>query len=175
MGQMIVEQEGDRLQVTLNGDARASQGKWSSPLDSNGKNVFEVLAEPFKGYKVVFLPDQTANVDWVAVVPKSVLAKDVIFNRVPNVALNERNLLEKFQGTYESDGKVMHVTLQQENHLMVTLPGQVGIELMARKDTEFTLNNLFEYSIRFELDNSGMVTEALVTEPNGTNTLRKKR
>jgi len=173
MGQMKVEQNGDQLQVTVNGDARASQSNWSSPLGSAGKNVFEVLDEPFKGYKVVFLPDQTANVDWVAVVPKSASARDVIFNRIPNAAMNERNLLEKFNGTYESDGKIMHVTVDQDDHLIVTLPGQVGIELLARNDTEFTLNNRFGYSIRFKLDNSGVVTEALVTEPNGTNTLKK--
>lgn len=173
MGQMIVEQNGDQLQVTLDGDARASQGKWSSPLGSVGKDVFEVLAEPFNGYKVVFLPDQTANIDWLAVVPKSASARDVIFNRISNAA--ERNLLEKFKGTYESDGKIMHVTLEQDDHLIVTLPGQAGIELRPRNDTEFTLDNRFGYSIRFELDNSGMVTEALVTEPNGTNKLKKKR
>ena len=174
MGQMIVEQNGDQLQVTVNGDARASQSNWSSPLGSAGKNVFEVLDEPFKGYKVVFLPDQTANVDWVAVVPKSVSARDVVFNRIPDDAMNERSLLEKFKGTYECDGKMMHVTLGQDDHLIVTLPGQVGIELLARNDTEFMLRNLFGYGIRFKLDNSGVVTEALVTEPNGTNTLKKK-
>jgi len=174
MGKMIVDQDGDQLQVTLNGDARARQSKWSSPLGSVGKNVFEVLEEPFKGYKVVFLPDQTANVDWVAVVPKSASARDVIFNRISNGPMNDRNLLEKFKGTYESDGKIMYVTLEQD-HLIVTLPGQVGIELLARNNTEFTLANRFGYSIRFELDDSGMVTEALVSEPNGTNTLKKKR
>lgn len=172
IGQMIVEQNGDQLQVTLNGDPRAKRGKWSSALGSAGKNVFEVLDEPFKGYKVVFLPDQTANIDWVAIVPKS--ARDVIFNRISNPAMNERNLLEKFKGTYECDGKIMHVTLGQDDHLIVTLPGQVGIKLLARNDTEFTLHNRFGYSIGFKLDNSGVVTEALVKEPNGTNTLKKK-
>ena len=88
--------------------------------------------------------------------------------------MNERSLLEKFKGTYECDGKMMHVTLGQDDHLIVTLPGQVGIELLARNDTEFMLRNLFGYGIRFKLDNSGAVTEALVTEPNGTNTLKKK-
>ena len=174
MGQMIVQQNGDQLRVTLNGDARASQGKWSSPLGNVGENVFEVLAEPFKGYRVVFLPDQTANIDWVAVVPKSRSARDVIYNRISNAAMNERDLLEKFKGTYESDGKIMHVTLGQNDRLIVTLPGQAGIELLPRNDTEFTLHNRFGYSIRFNLDNSGEVTEALVTEPNGTNTLKKK-
>ena len=123
---------------------------------------------------MVFLPDQTANVDWVAVVPKSASARDVVFNRVPDAAMNERSVLEKFKGTYECDGKSMHVTVGQDDQLIATLPGQVGIELLPRNNTEFMLRNLFGYSIHFKLDNSGVVTEALVTEPNGTNTLKKK-
>jgi hypothetical protein len=174
MGQMIVKQEGDRLQVTVNGDARASQANWSSPLGPYGNNVFEVLSEPFQGYKVVFLPDQAANIDWIAVVPKSVSARDVIFNRIPNAAISEPNGLEKFKGTYRSNGKTMHVALREGERLILTIPGQVGIELLPRQANEFSLDKRFGYSIRFELDDTDAVTAALVTEPNGTNTLKKQ-
>jgi hypothetical protein len=182
MGQMIVEQKEDRLQVSVNGngngDARTSQGNWSSPLGSYGENVFEVLSDPFKGYKVVFLPDQAANIDWVAVVPRSVSARDVIFNRIPNAAISETNWLEKFKGTYQSNGKTMHVALSEGEgegeHLVLTIPGQVGLELLPRQATEFSLDKKFGYSVRFKLDDTGKVTEAVVSEPNGSNTLKKQ-
>jgi hypothetical protein len=88
--------------------------------------------------------------------------------------MTEKNFLERFTGEYELFGMPLTVALKGDTTLMVALPGQQDYELVPRKGTEFSFKGLSAYSIEFKSDPSGAVTEALLTQPGGVFTARKK-
>jgi len=88
--------------------------------------------------------------------------------------MTERSFLEKFVGEYELMGMIVTVSLKGEKTLVLSVPGQPEYELVPYQGTEFNLKNLTGYSIKFIMDESGIVTEAKVTQPNGVFTAKKK-
>jgi len=81
-------------------------------------------------------------------------------------------------GKYECEvslqGITLTVSLKGENTLVASIPGQGEIELVPYKGTEFNMKNLAGFSIEFIVDESGTMTEAKVTQPNGVFTAEKK-
>ena len=106
--------------------------------------------------------------------PVNKSARDVVFTRVSS-ELTDKFALEMLTGTYQSNGKLMDIELVQNERLIIRVPGQAGIELLPRKPTEFGLKNFFGYRVQFNVDQRGVATDALVKEPNGSNTLRRKK
>ena len=100
--------------------------------------------------------------------------KEIIFTRMPEKKMMERSFLEKFVGEYELQGVTLTISLKGEKTLVASVPGQGEIELVPYKGTEFNLKNLVGFSIEFIVDESGTVTEAKVTQPNGVFTAEKK-
>ena len=61
----------------------------------------------------------------------------------------------------------MTVALQQ-NELVLYLPGQPACPLVPYQDTEFQLQGLAGFSVAFQQDETGIVTEAIFNQPNAT-------
>ena len=59
------------------------------------------------------------------------------------------------------------VALRGEDALLVSVPGQGDVVLEPYEGTTFNLKGLPGFSIEFKLEN-GMVTEAIIMQPNGT-------
>jgi len=172
MGFLSVSLTGGNLTVTMNTGV-GGDNRWSSPLRYLYNNVFEVIEDPFKGYRIGFFPDPKPNIDWLAVIPGSSSAREVVFTRTPDpIGLNPE-ALARFTGKYEAGDKKMEISLHERGHLLVTVPGQVGIELWPRSDSEFCLRGFFGYSIQIKADETGQAVRAIVTEPGGVNLLTK--
>ncbi|MFB0518419.1 MAG: serine hydrolase, partial [Acidobacteriota bacterium] len=60
------------------------------------------------------------------------------------------------------------------NTLILVVPGQPEYELVPYKGTEFNIKTLPGYSIEFVMDDSGLVTEAKLIQPNRVFTAKKK-
>ncbi len=173
MGLLRLELLGDQLYVSMDGGGRAA-AQWSSPVRYLGAHAFEVRLDPFKGYKLIFIPDGKGNMDCLVVLPAKVSAREVVFTRRPDVSVQGKARLEKYIGDYVSHDKSMNISLRGNEELVLTVPGQIGIELAPRKESEFKLKHIHSYSIEFRINGAGAVAEAVVTEPNGVNVLTKQ-
>jgi carbamoyltransferase len=173
MGLVRLWRAGDELRVSMSA-GRGGGEQWSSPVRYLGGQTFEVALEPFGGYKLIFIPDGKGNMDCVVALPPSPPAREVVFTRRPDASARDRALLEKFVGDYGSNGKSMNIALRGDGELVLTVPGQIGVELVARAPSEFRLKHIHGYSIEFRDDGSGAVIEAVVAEPTGGNVLKKK-
>jgi hypothetical protein len=85
----------------------------------------------------------------------------------------EKSFLEKFTGEYMVGEEKSTVFLKGEKTLYIYVPGQPEYELVPYKGTTFNFKALSGFSIEFVMDESGKVTEAKVTQPNGVFTAKK--
>jgi hypothetical protein len=87
----------------------------------------------------------------------------------------EISFLEKFVGEYLLGEVTATVFVKGEKTLFISVPGQPEYELVPYRGTTFNFKTLAGYSIEFIMDESGEVTEAKVTQPNGVFTATKKK
>ena len=100
--------------------------------------------------------------------------KPFVFTRAADKSMQEKGFLEQFVGDYEVMGLTMAVALKGEQALSATLPGQPTYELEPYKGTEFRIKGQPEISIEFRRDEAGQVVEAVLNQPQGILTARKK-
>ncbi|AOX01024.1 hypothetical protein BJP34_17660 [Moorena producens PAL-8-15-08-1] len=81
--------------------------------------------------------------------------------------------MEKFVGDYDISGQSMTILIK-DNKLFMSLASQQEIELVRYQGTEFYFKDLSGFSINFTMDNAGVVTQAVITQPNGVFTANKK-
>jgi hypothetical protein len=136
-------------------------------------DIFEVTNENFDmDYKLQFHLDLKGNVEKVSVQLEP-MAAPIMFTRMADASLKNKAFLEQFVGEYELMGMTVTVTLRGEDSLLVSVPGQGDVVLEPYQGTTFNLKNMPGFSIEFKQDN-GAVTEAKITQPNGTFTAPKK-
>ncbi|MEM8533366.1 MAG: serine hydrolase [Chloroflexota bacterium] len=159
-GVLSVEQDGEQLQMTLN-------KRFSLPLEHYHYDYFEGYFERFDlSFKASFTTDVRGNISQVAVQMEPNV-KEIVFTRRPDPRLQDPAFLEPFTGIYNLMDKPMTVTLQQ-NALVLYLPGQPACPLVPYQDTEFQLQGLAGFSVAFQQDETGTVTEAIFNYPNAT-------
>lgn len=101
-------------------------------------------------------------------------AKPIAFMRVAGKHLQEKSVLEQFCGTYEVMDQTATVAFKGEHILSLTLPGQPTYELEPYKEDSFRVKGLSGYSVAFQRDEAGVVTQALFKQPFGTLIATKK-
>ena len=164
-GVVSIELNDQRLKATHNSIV--------SELQHYHYDVFELKLEHFDMTELVsFFMDTKGNITSLSI-PWEPTVKDIIFTRMPDQGMMETSFLEKFVGDYDLFGQTITISLR-ENHLSASLSGQPDYELVPYQGTEFTLNNLSGFSIKFVLDSAEVVTEAVITQPNGIFTAKKK-
>jgi CubicO group peptidase (beta-lactamase class C family) len=135
---------------------------------------FELYSEPLETkQKVSFFTDLKGNITSLAVQMEPEV-KEVVFTRVPEKKMMEKDFLEKFVGEYELGQVKVTVSLKGEKTLFLFVPGQPEYELVPYKGNEFNLKGLTGFSIEFMVDESGAVREAKIAQPNGVFTAKKK-
>jgi len=82
--------------------------------------------------------------------------------------------LQKLVGEYDVMGTTARLYLKGESTLVAYIPGQPEFELVPSGGTRFLVKNMSGYSVEFKMDAAGNVTEAVVTEPYGGFTARKR-
>lgn len=137
-------------------------------------DVFEVGPdEQFAKMKVTFSTNKKGEIDRVSI-PFESGVKDIEFTRATESAPADVALLEKLTGDYDLQGVSIKVSLRADKTLVASVPGQPDVELMRSKGTEFNLKGMSGFSIEFKMNTSGAVTEAVVTQPNGVFTAKRK-
>jgi CubicO group peptidase (beta-lactamase class C family) len=124
--------------------------------------------------KVSYFTDVKGNIHSLAIKMEPAV-EEIIFTRMPPKKMKEKSFLEKFVGEYDLEGMTVTIRLKGKDALFLSVPGQPEYELVPYKGTEFTVKNLTGFSLEFIMDESGAVTEAKVTQPNGVLTAKKKK
>ncbi len=131
-------------------------------------DVFELNVEAFEQrLTATFITDTKGNVTSLSVGLEP-SAKPIVFTRLPDKSMQNRAFLEQFVGKYELMGMTLTISLRGETQLIATVPGQGDQTLEPYMDTTFTLKGLTGFSIKFVKDESGVVTEAIITQPGAT-------
>lgn len=168
-GIITVKKDGDRIKGAFN------------DLHFTGQHfhydVFEFTSnsdsERERKIKATFHTDIKGNISRVSV-PFQPGVNDIEFTRMPEKKMKDKAFLKKFVGEYDMRGVTATISLKGENTLVLTVPGQSPYELVPYKGTEFTIKTLKGFSIKFNLDASGKVTEMESHQPNGVFTAKKK-
>ena len=100
--------------------------------------------------------------------------KAILFRRSPRMAPLKAEELKKFVGDYELAGYTAKVYIKNENVLYVFIPGQPEYETIPTGNNEFKLKVLSGYSVKFDVDDKGVVTGVNFIQPNGTFKAKKK-
>ncbi|MFA9454565.1 MAG: serine hydrolase [Candidatus Aminicenantaceae bacterium] len=123
--------------------------------------------------KLSFALDLKGNIGSVSV-PLESAVDPIVFVRMPEKKMRERAFLEQFVGEYLLNEIVLKIYLKSEDTLYTLVPGQPEYELEPYKGTQFTLKGIPGVSIEFIQDESGQVSEAKITQPEGVFTAKKK-
>lgn len=99
--------------------------------------------------------------------------KPISFTRSPKAAKITIDELQKYVGEYELGGITTKVYLKN-NTLFVFVPGQPEYETIAAGNHEFKLKVLTGYSVKFDLNDKGVVTGVSFIQPNGTFKAKRK-
>ena len=164
-GVISIMKKGDQLNAVYN----------SMPY--SGKHyhydVFEFNYEMYDiSFKASFLTDLKGNIGSLSTQLEDAV-EPVIFSKMPEKAMMEKSFLEKFVGEYMLGEAKATIFLKGDKTLFLFVPGQPEYELVPYKGTTFNFKILSGFSIEFVMDESGKVTEAKVTQPNGVFTAKK--
>ncbi len=165
-GTMTIELDGEQLKAVYNSMEFA--------LKHYHYDIFEAHIERFDiSLKLSFSMNTRGDIEAVSA-PMEPMVSDIVFRRVPGKKMLEKSFLQQFTGIYEVMGMPLTVALKGETALIVSLPGQPDQELIPYKGMEFRVKGLSGFSVEFKSDEAGTITEALLVEPYGAFTAKKK-
>jgi CubicO group peptidase (beta-lactamase class C family) len=131
-------------------------------------DIFEATMESNEAsFKLTFATDLKGNIGSLGIQLEPSV-KDSIFTRMPDKSMANRAFLEPFVGKYEVMGMTLTIDLRGEDQLIASIPGQGDQTLVPYQGTTFNLKGLTGFSIEFKRDDSGAVTEAIITQPGAT-------
>jgi CubicO group peptidase (beta-lactamase class C family) len=164
------------IKVALKGDAlEFSVNKLGPfPLEHYHYDIFKVPDEPdsvASGEKVQFEMNKKGNIDRVAAAFEPALGEDIIFTRAPEKI--SREVLQNLTGEYLLGEQTVTVSLVGEA-LHLTLPGQPQYELVPAKGLSFDIKGMPGFSVDFQKDASGRITEIVFNQPNGVFHAKRK-
>ena len=88
------------------------------------------------------------------------LTPPIVFTRLPDKHMREKEFLETLIGKYEAMGMSLEIAFKRNDSLMFTIPGQLKQELEPVRDMRFTAKD-GSFSLKFKQDKSGIVSEFL--------------
>lgn len=136
-------------------------------------DVFQLVIDRFEITMLVsFGTDKRGTVSQL-MVPFEATMNDLVFERQPDEAMSDPDLLPGFTGTYEVTGGPVVIQLTGST-LHATFPSLPPQELVPIKGTEFALKAISGITIEFKRDGEGIVTEALLNQM-GTVLVARKR
>lgn len=167
-GIVKIQQDKEDLKLSLN--------LLSSPLRHFHYDVFEIPEnplDPLEKTKVIFYTDVKGDIFSLSM-PLEPHVKEIVFARMPLRAMLEKSFLEPLTGEYVLGATTVTVSLEGEKTLVLIVPGQPKYELTPTRGTTFDVKGLSGFSIEFQKDTAGKVTEAVFYQPDGTYVAKKK-
>lgn len=141
------------------------------PLAHYHYDYFKSTNEDMPPMLVNFALDERGNVTKIyAQLEQGV--KDIEFTKIPDFIDNSASY-GKFTGEYEMEGMTVKVSIKS-NTLRLLIPGQPEYELKPSSENNFDIMGLKAYSVTFNMDGSGKITEIQFNQPNGTFKAKKK-
>lgn len=125
-------------------------------------------------FRFTFHTDANGNINSITV-PLQGGTEDIEFKKEVKAIDVKKSDLAKYTGEYDLSGIIITVSLKGEKNLVMNVPGQPEYELVPVKQHEFKLKNLDGYSVKFELDDKGVITAVYAIQPNGTFKATKKK
>jgi len=159
-GKIRVSQKGDSLELTVN-----KLGPW--PLENYHYDVFqvsEISDSVAAGEKFQFEMNKKGDIDRVSAPLEPSLGEDIVFMRAPEKIATD--VLQSLSGDYVLNGQAVNVALIG-GVLRLTVPGQPQYDLVPIKGLSFDVKGLPGFSIEFQKDASGKISEAVFSQPNG--------
>jgi CubicO group peptidase (beta-lactamase class C family) len=159
-GLIKVALKGEALELSLN-----KLGPF--PLEHYHYDIFQVPDEPDSvaaGEKFQFEMNKQGDIDRVSSALEPSLGEDIVFTRAPEKIATE--VLQSLAGDYVLNGQVVNMALIN-GMLRLTVPGQPQYELVPTKGLAFDVKSLPGFSIEFQKDASGKISEAVFNQPNG--------
>jgi CubicO group peptidase (beta-lactamase class C family) len=164
-GESRITFDGKALSITYNGMTFA--------LRHYHYDIFEATLERFDMTMLLSFGTDKRGAIATLQVPLEATLNDIIFERQPDDAMRDPDLLAHFTGTYEVMGAPLVVELNGTT-LHVNLPGMPPQELVPVKGTEFALKSISGVTIEFKRDGDGPANEALVNQMGMLLTARRK-
>ena len=159
-GKIKVAQNGDSLELSVN-----KLGPWT--LENYHYDVFQVPESSdsvLAGEKFQFEMNKRGDIERIAAALEPSLGEDIIFSRAPEKIAWD--VLHGLAGDYVLNGETANVTLVGDA-LHLTLPGQPEHELVPARALLFDLKGLPGFSIEFQKDASGRISQAVFNQPDG--------
>jgi carbamoyltransferase len=176
-GRITVEEEDGGLKGTITDcpPLFSRMRVWTSPFRHKRGDIFELTAAPFAGREVVFVADRGGHIDSVALMLKGLLPSDIIFCGVASETADDAGLRARVAGEYGDGARELSVRLKGRDGLVAAaVAGQSPLELTFKGGGRYAVKNIPGYNIEFTDDGSGGVAEAIVTQPSGVFTLKKR-
>jgi len=137
-------------------------------------DVFEMTYKQFDlSIKATFFTDVKGKIDRLAI-PLEPAVEDIVFTKMPDKGITEKAFLERFVGVYDLFGKDLTVSLRGKDRLVFSIPDQPQYELVPYEGAEFILKGVPGARIEFNQDETGAISEAILTQPGAVFTARKK-
>jgi CubicO group peptidase (beta-lactamase class C family) len=144
------------------------------PLEHYHYDLFQVpegTDSVAAGEKFQFAMNKKGDLNTISVALEPSLDEDIVFTRVPEkIAVT---VLQTLAGEYLLGDRTVSVALVGEA-LRLTVPDQPQYELLPTKGLEFDVKSLPGFSIDFQRDVSGKITEAIFNQPNGVFHAKRK-
>ena len=166
-GILKVAPKGDALELSLN-----KLGPF--PLEHYHYDIFQVPEDSGSvtaGEKFQFEMNKKGDIERIGAMLEPALGEDIIFTRAPEKISTD--VLQKLAGDYLLGPQT--VTFAATGGVLrLTVPGQPVYELIPRKELSFDVKGLPGFSVDFQMDASGKVTEAVFNQPNGVFHAKRK-
>ncbi|PYT93627.1 MAG: hypothetical protein DMG36_08820 [Acidobacteria bacterium] len=166
-GVIRVALKGDALELSLN-----KLGPF--PLEHYHYDIFQVPEESDSvaaGEEFQFEMNKKGDIDRIAATLEPSLGEDLVFTRAPEKI--SKDVLQKLAGDYLLAEQTVNFALVGDV-LRLTVPGQPQYELIPRKELSFDVKGLPGFSMEFQMDAAGKVTEAVFNQPNGVFHAKRK-
>ena len=166
-GIMKVAMKGDRLELSLN-----RLGPY--PLEHYHYDIFQVPEDAdgvAAGEKFQFEMNKKGEIDRIAAPLAPALGEDIVFTRSPQKI--SKDVLQKLAGDYLLNEQTITFAVVGDV-LRLTVPGQPQYELIPGKELSFDIKGLPGFSVDFQMDASGKVSEAVFNQPNGVFHAKRK-
>lgn len=146
------------------------------PFDKDPKTGIDTSESGDDGVKVQFDMDQAGNIVSVSMRLEAALGKPLVFTRTPKPAVLNASELQKFVGEYIFGGTITaKIYTKNDKTLFMFVPGQPEYELVPIGSDKFSIKSLTGFTIQFNSNDRGEVTELLAIQPNGTFKAPKKK
>jgi carbamoyltransferase len=163
IGVLKIGLEGANLTGTYNAQTES--------LVQTADGVFEATGENYAGFKFNFIPDKNGNIERVVVDMGA--QGEAVFTRELKKQSVSKKFMRKCSGVYKTADKQVKVALRDGGKFIITVTGQPDYALVPGKDDSFDLKNTPGYSVEFISDAQENITEAIITQPNGSFVLKK--